>query len=76
VLQGAPSHLPPKVLLHRHASVGTGRGDAGAEEKNKKGQDTGLNIFAAAGLWYQRVLGEGKWIAVGIVIGFVGGMAK
>jgi len=30
----------------------------------------------AAGPWYQRVLNAGKWIALGIVVGFVGGMAK
>lgn len=30
----------------------------------------------AAGPWYSKVLAAGKWIALGIVIGFVGGMAK
>lgn len=31
---------------------------------------------AASGPWYQKVLSAGKWIALGIIIGFVGGMSK
>jgi hypothetical protein len=30
----------------------------------------------AGGPWYGRVLAAGKWIALGIIVGFVGGMGK
>lgn len=30
----------------------------------------------AAGPWYEKVLAAGKWIALGLIVGFVGGMAK
>lgn len=30
----------------------------------------------ASGPWYQRVLNAGKWIGLGILVGFVGGVAK
>jgi len=43
------------------------------EETRKAGERA---VKVAAGPWYQRILAAGKWIALGIVIGFVGGMAN
>ena len=43
------------------------------EDTRKAGEKA---VKVAGGTWYQKVLSAGKWIALGIVIGFVGGMAK
>lgn len=43
------------------------------DDTRKAGQDAAK---AAGGPWYQRVLNAGKWVALGLIIGFVGGMAK
>ena len=43
------------------------------EDTRKAGEQAAK---VAAGPWYQRILNAGKWIALGIVVGFVGGMAK
>jgi hypothetical protein len=43
------------------------------EDTRKAGEEAAK---IAAGPWYQKVLSAAKWIGLGIVIGFVGGMAK
>jgi len=43
------------------------------EDTRKAGEDA---TKVAAGPWYQRVLSAGKWIALGLIVGFVGGMSK
>jgi len=43
------------------------------EDTRKAGEDAAK---VAAGPWYSKVLAAAKWIGLGIVIGFVGGMAK
>lgn len=43
------------------------------DDTRKAGEDAAK---VAAPPWYQRVLNAGKWIALGIIIGFVGGMGK
>jgi hypothetical protein len=43
------------------------------EETRKAGEEAAK---IASGPWYQKVLNAVKWIALGIVIGFVGGMSK
>lgn len=43
------------------------------EDTRKAGEEAAK---VAAGPWYQRVLSAGKWIALGIIVGFVGGMSK
>lgn len=49
-------------------------------EREKTIEDAGKAIKEAAKAssvpWYQRILNAGKWVALGIVIGFVGGMSK
>lgn len=44
-----------------------------AEENLKAGERA---VKAASGPWYQRVLSVGKWIAVGILVGFVAGAGR
>ncbi|MFA6509990.1 MAG: hypothetical protein WCV62_05995 [Candidatus Peribacteraceae bacterium] len=43
------------------------------EDTRKAGQDAAK---IAAGPWYQRVLNAGKWVALGIIVGFIGAAAK
>lgn len=43
------------------------------EDTRKAGEDAAK---VAAGPWYARALSVVKWVALGIVIGFVGGMVK
>ena len=43
------------------------------EDTRKAGEEAAK---VAAGPWYARALSVVKWVALGIVVGFVGGMAK
>jgi hypothetical protein len=43
------------------------------EETRKAGEEA---VKVASGPWYARILAASKWIALGIVIGFVGGMGR
>jgi hypothetical protein len=43
------------------------------DDTRKAGEDAAK---AAAGPWYQKVLSAGKWIALGLIVGFIGGVAK
>ena len=43
------------------------------DDTRKAGEEA---VKIVAGPWYQRILTAGKWIALGIVIGFVGGLSK
>jgi len=43
------------------------------DDTRKAGEEA---VKVAAGPWYQKVLNAGKWIALGIVVGFIGGMGK
>jgi len=44
-----------------------------AEENLKAGERA---VKVASGPWYQRVLSAGKWIGLGILVGFAAGMGK
>ena len=63
------------VLEHRVAEQDGEivKGKKTIEETRKAGEDAAK---VAAGPWYSRALSVVKWIALGIVVGFVGGMAK
>ena len=43
------------------------------EDTRKAGQEAAK---VASGPWYQKVLAASKWIALGLIVGFVGGMGK
>lgn len=43
------------------------------EETRKAGEEAAK---MASDPWYKKVLNAGKWIALGLVVGFVGGLAK
>ena len=49
------------------------KGKKTIEETRKAGEEAAK---VAAGPWYSRALSVVKWIALVIVVGFVGGMAK